>query len=572
MRLMSLSGRNLLGMMMVVAVGLMCDGAFGAEGDIGLSAGQYRDYALSHDGDVAAGEKLFNDSGRLVCANCHAMEGKEKSGPNLEGVGDKFEKTELVRHILEPSAFVEPGYDFVAIEKTDGEVVAGRLLKLTKLQYELVDAVGKKVTVKRAKFKSMQMLKISMMPENQAAALTAKEFGDLVSYLESLKISALTGFKSGGAPVDFGMAAQPIAFEAVKGAEGFRAPVFYGPLLGFEGQFVVVEHQDGKVWRLSKGKGGKIKRHLFLDIEEQISPGGTTGLMCIVFHPDYVKNGRYFIEHEVMEEGQLKTTVVERRATKDRMRDSGKVARRLLAVDQPSGGNNGGNLVFGPDGMLYAGFGDGGPGKDIPGHGQNGGELLSSLIRIDVDGKDAGLEYAIPKDNPFVGMAGLRGEVWATGIREPWRFSFDSLTGELWLGDVGQDLYEEVTIVKRGENHGWNVYEGYDVYSDEFRRSGEAYVEPLFAYPHKFGVSIIGGHVYRGDKGSPFYGAYVFGDSISRRVWALKRVDGKLAEVVQIGRSPEQIASFGLDTEGEMYVVGYMGTIYKLGLRGVVNE
>jgi glucose/arabinose dehydrogenase len=181
-----------------------------------------------------------------------------------------------------------------------------------------------------------------------------------------------------------------------------------------------------------------------------------------------------------------------------------------------------------------------------------------------VDHADAGRPYTIPADNPFRGRADARPEIWAYGFREPWRFSFDSLTGDLWVGDVGQDRVEEVSIVRRGENHGWNVYEGFEPFSNRYRKEGCAYVPPVFAYKRKYGNSVTGGYVYRGDKRSSFYGVYICGDYTSHRIWGLKQKERTLQIVRQIGASPQGIASFGTDERGNIYLVGYEGMVYWL--------
>jgi glucose/arabinose dehydrogenase len=226
--------------------------------------------------------------------------------------------------------------------------------------------------------------------------------------------------------------------------------------------------------------------------------------------------------------------------------------------------HSGGCIEFGPDGFLYLGMGDTGPQQDPQGHGQDMGTLLGKIIRIDVDKTDGDMPYAIPSDNPFRGVADIRPEIWALGFREPWRFTFDSLTGDLWVGDVGQDRVEEVAIVRRGENHGWNVYEGFEPFSNRYRKEGAEYVPPIFGYRRKYGNSVTGGYVYRGDKRSSFYGAYICGDYTSHRIWAVRQDNRMLKTVRQIGMSPQNIASFGTDQSGEIYVVGYEGMIYKL--------
>jgi glucose/arabinose dehydrogenase len=172
-----------------------------------------------------------------------------------------------------------------------------------------------------------------------------------------------------------------------------------------------------------------------------------------------------------------------------------------------------------------------------------------------------------------VGRADFRPEIWAYGFREPWRFSFDALTGDLWVGDVGQDRYEEVDLVRRGENYGWNVYEGFEPFSNRFRREGEHFVPPVFSYGRKFGVSATGGFVYRANARSSFYGVYVFADYQSRRIWGLTQENRALKKIRQIALCPDRVVSFGRDAQGELYVVGYdQGLIYKIDFSKAVFE
>src|SRR5437764_6009728 len=206
------------------------------------------------------------------------------------------------------------------------------------------------------------------------------------------------------------------------------------------------------------------------------------------------------------------------------------------------------------------------------GHGQALTPHLGNLLRIDVEHTDPGLTFAIPAGNPFRDRADARPEIWAWGFREPWRFSFDPVTNDLWVGDVGQDRVEEVTIVRRGENHGWNVYEGFESFSNKRRQEGQTYVFPVMAYKRKYGNSVTGGYVYRGDKNSSFYGVYVFGDYTSKRIFGLTQKGRTLTTVRQIGASPEGIASFGTDEQGRVFVVGYEGMVYQIDFGAGVFE
>jgi glucose/arabinose dehydrogenase len=307
---------------------------------------------------------------------------------------------------------------------------------------------------------------------------------------------------------------------------------------------------------------------LFLDLGTNIISGGTRGLIGFVFHPDFARNHLYYTAKHISENGVIKTVTEERLAAPDAARDSGRKARRILEITTTSNVHYGGSMMFGPDGDLYIGMGDTGPQEDPRGNGQDTSYLRGKILRIDVDHHEPGTEYSIPKDNPFVGKAGFRPEIWAYGFREPWRLSFDPETGELWVGDVGQDRYEEVDLVRKGGNYGWNVYEGFEPFSNKYRRDGEQYLPPVFAYTRKYGPSVTGGFVDRRDPKEKYYGAYIFGDYETRRVFALRQSGGKLASIEQIGRAPERVVSFGRDSRGNFYLVGYEGTIFLMDWNG----
>jgi glucose/arabinose dehydrogenase len=294
--------------------------------------------------------------------------------------------------------------------------------------------------------------------------------------------------------------------------------------------------------------------------------------MSIVFHPNYAENGRYFIVRQPVERGKFFTEVMEGVAAPGLRADSGRPLRQILTIDASTSNHCGGGLEFGPDGYLYIGMGDTGPQQDPHGNAQDMSLLRGKMLRIDVDHAPAGKAYAVPGDNPFVGHAGVRPEIWAAGLREPWRYSFDPESGELWVGDVGQDLYEEVDVVRKGENYGWNVVEGFAPFSNQYRRAGERFAPPVFAYGRKYGVSVTGGYVYRGARQSGFFGVYIFGDFQSRRIFGLTREGTILKSVRQIGVSPQRIVSFGRGTSGELYLLGYEGMIYRMELEGARFE
>jgi len=535
-------------------------------------AAAYERHALEHRGDPRAGEALFTTHEGLRCTKCHRVTGMERAGPNLDGVGDKFARADLVREVLLPSASIKPGFEQVTLALRDGSVLTGRVERANRVVYRIIDADGKQTDVDRAQVVSAVVGEASLMPADLVRAIAPGDFTDLIAYLETLRFGIQEGIVASGQPISITRlpAENEARFEPIHPPElRFENPVWCGALAGTPRDLVVVEQHSSRVWLLVRGDGPP-RKELFLDIAAATYLSGNQGLMCVAFHPRYAENRRYFLEYEVKENDEVKTTVVERRASDDGLADSGDASRRLLEVVQPAYNHNGGCIAFGADGMLYAAFGDGGPQRDPPGYAQNPRIFLGSMLRVDVDRRDPGLAYAIPPDNPFLEQhaidAAIRPETWAIGFREPWRFSFDAATGDLWLGDVGQDEVEEVAIVRRGENHGWNVREGFQEFSNEYRRAGETYTDPLFAYRHGLGFSVTGGHVYRGRRSPSFAGVYIFGDYNTRRVWGLRQHDGRVERVVELGTAPGGVASFGVDQEGEIFLVTYAGTVYAVDL------
>jgi glucose/arabinose dehydrogenase len=309
-------------------------------------------------------------------------------------------------------------------------------------------------------------------------------------------------------------------------------------------------------------KAGLLVGQPFLDISTLIgSKGNEQGLLGLAFHPDFANNGRFFVAYTAED---ATNTVAEYHANpgSDVADPTGKV---LIAVPDQYPNHNGGMLAFGPDGYLYISMGDGGSGGDPNGNGQNLNSLLGKLLRIDVDG---GSPYAIPSDNPYQGQ-GQKHEIWAYGLRNAWRFSFDRATGDLWIGDVGQDKYEEVDFQaagsKGGLDYGWNIMEGLHCYKPQTGCDESGLVRPVFEYDHGEGCSVIGGYVYRGKAIPPLQGLYLFADYCSTTFWSLQRADDGSVKAAQVGEVPEGINAFGEDESGEMYfVTDQDGTVYKL--------
>lgn len=545
-----------------------------AGGDRAPSLEDYKRFALTHEGDVARGARLFADEQR-GCAKCHSVDGGSgKAGPDLFAVGDKFGRRDLVDAVLRPSAVISPGYGTVIVETTSGEEVQGILKEVSAERVQLMGADGKLVTLAAAEIRERRGSTVSLMPEGLHAGLSLEEFADLTEYLATLRQAESTQASEQGMPRTIPELKRPVAARPFF-AERLTLPqegaqtglTSFHQVPGQSNVFLVL-HQKGVIWRIEK-TGGTERKEVFANlVGEVFYQRGPNGLLDVAFHPKFRNNRKYYVKYQVFEEGTVATIIVEREFAADFRTDSGRPPRRLLKIVSVAEDHSGGCLQFGPDGYLYIVMGDTGPHHDPHGHAQNLGLLLGKLLRIDVDRREGGLEYGIPSDNPFVGQADVRPEIWAYGFRNPWRFCFDRATGDLWLADVGQDREEEVAIVRRGENHGWNVYEGFEAFSNQYRVEGRTFTPPVFAYRRKYGVSITGGYVYREDPKSSFYGVYVFGDFASKRMFGVKQENGRLSAVRQLGTLPEGLVSFGMDETGRIYAVGYEGTIYWLDFLG----
>ncbi|MGD2066724.1 MAG: PQQ-dependent sugar dehydrogenase, partial [Candidatus Bathyarchaeota archaeon] len=303
---------------------------------------------------------------------------------------------------------------------------------------------------------------------------------------------------------------------------------------------------------------------LFLDIKDSVLFGGEQGLLGLAFHPNFSSNGFFYVDYTAE---NPRRTVIARFSVSQDNPDEGDMDSEqvILEVMQPYGNHNGGQIVFGPDGFLYISLGDGGSGGDPLGNGQNRSTLLGSILRIDVDTPSEGIKYSIPADNPFVGNTqGYREEIYAYGLRNPWRFSFDPVTGWLWTGDVGQNRLEEIDIVEKGGNYGWNIMEGSQCYSPSEGCNSTGLELPLWEYGRDFGVSVTGGFVYRGSMLPDLVGAYVYGDFGSGRIWALEYSGVDEPDNRELVDTELSIASFGIDEANELYICAFDEKIYKL--------
>ena len=340
-----------------------------------------------------------------------------------------------------------------------------------------------------------------------------------------------------------------IEFDRVAG--GFQRPTFVGHAGDASGRLFVLE----KVGLMRIVVGNRVGGAPFLDITDRVGSGSNEqGLLGLAFHPRFASNGRFFLNYT---DRGGDTVVSEFRVSPaDADRADPASERVLIGFDQPFRNHNGGMLAFGPDGRLYIATGDGGSQGDPNGNAQNPATLLGAILRIDVDG---GEPYAIPPDNPFVGNASARPEVWAYGLRNPWRISFDRATGDLYIADVGQNEIEEVHVQPAaspgGENYGWNVQEGSNCYRPDSGCDRRGLVQPVAEYTHSQGCSITGGYVYRGAAHPALVGHYVFADYCSGLVWTLRRGAGDTWSMAPQARVDLRISSFGEGEDGEIYAV-----------------
>ena len=345
-------------------------------------------------------------------------------------------------------------------------------------------------------------------------------------------------------------------------ASGLSMPLYLTAPPGDTDRLFIVE--KGGTIRIVKG--GSLLPTPFLDIRTLVSGGSEQGLLGLTFDPDYGTNGRFAV-HYTDQAGDTRVSIYIRSTADPDRADPGS-EQLVLAVDQPFENHNGGQLVFGPDGYLYLGLGDGGSGGDPQGHGQDLTDLLGSILRLDVR---TTTPYAIPPDNPFAGRTDVRPEIWSYGLRNPWRFSFDRTTGDLYVGDVGQNAWEEVDVSPAAQgagkavNFGWNIMEGRHCYgASSCDQTGLAL--PVLEYGHDQGCSITGGYVYHGSaipeiRGHYFYGDYCGGWVRSLRYQAGTAVDQAQWPSLAPGGS---ILSFGEDAAGELYVLSSDGRVLRI--------
>lgn len=323
---------------------------------------------------------------------------------------------------------------------------------------------------------------------------------------------------------------------------------------------LLVAAQAGQIW--SVGEDGALQAEPMIDLSDRLRSGGEQGLLGLATHPDFANDPRVFVNFTDLNGDTVIASLAIDQDNPSRIDPAS--FRQLLFIDQPYPNHNGGGVLFGPDGYLYLALGDGGAGGDPHRNGQSLDTLLGKILRIDVD--VAGRDYGIPGDNPFANADGMD-EIWEYGLRNPWRLSFDRETGDLWIGDVGQDAWEEVDVAREGDgglNFGWNLMEGAHCYQSE-GCSQDGLTLPVSEYGHTGrSCTVIGGYVYHGEAFPVMRGAYLFTDYCSGPIFAIDASTSTLVAPALVGQIDGNAAAFGEDANGELYVTTLGGTIYRV--------
>jgi glucose/arabinose dehydrogenase len=324
---------------------------------------------------------------------------------------------------------------------------------------------------------------------------------------------------------------------------------------------VFVATQEGQIWQVSAT--GQVGATPLLDISKEITSGGERGLLGLALHPRFSLDPRVFVNYTDLDGN---TVIASFRFTGTEFDPASEQV--ILRQQQPYPNHNGGGLAFGRDGDLYIGLGDGGSGGDPLGNGQSLETFLGKMLRIDIDHPDPGKAYGIPADNPFVGRTGARPEIWAYGLRNPFRFSFDQAANDLWIGDVGQDRWEEIDVVRAGspsgKDFGWNIAEGNHCFQPADGCNIGGLAPPISEYGHDQGCAVIGGLVYRPSTFPLLDGGYLFTDSCTATLWAIPADATSFVEPVPVGELGGSPAGFGINAQGDLLVARLDGTILKL--------
>jgi glucose/arabinose dehydrogenase len=371
--------------------------------------------------------------------------------------------------------------------------------------------------------------------------------------ITGLLAAALPGVDTGLIKTVQGQSTPDIELEQI--LSGLSSPVFITSARDDTDRLFIIE-QQGRVLVMPRTRGIPTE---FLNVIPDVLSGGERGLLGLAFHPKFKENGRFFVNYTRRPDGA--TVIAERHVSPGNPNQADSKEVILLVIEQPFSNHNGGMIAFGPDGFLYIGMGDGGSANDPGNRAQNVEDLLGKMLRIDVDTPNGAVPYSSPPGNPFFGPTRGRDEIFAFGLRNPWRFSFDRATGQLFAADVGQNAIEEIDIITNGGNYGWRVFEGTNCTNNDPQRCPTLnHVAPIAQYNHSSGrCSITGGYVYRGTEGTLPLGAYVYGDLCTGEIFMLDA--GRQVLLRDTGLT---ISSFGEDEAGEIYVVGIGGSIHKL--------
>ncbi len=374
-----------------------------------------------------------------------------------------------------------------------------------------------------------------------------------------------------------------VKFEQVFPAARFDRPIWMEEAPDGSGRVFVAE-QSGVIRIVHKGTDGSNSK-VFLNVgggQLYDEYANEKGLLGFAFHPKFKENGKFYIYYTpaTNTENVITVTSEGRVSAQDPDLADTNSERKLLIIQRPRWNHEGGCLAFGPDGYLYISSGDGGFQRDPFSNGQSLGKLLGKIMRIDVDHPAAGKNYGIPSDNPFVNQPGALPEIWTWGMRNPWRFSFDRQTGQLWEGDVGEDNWEEINLITKGGNYGWSVREGFHEFNPEHVATNGMtnYINPVLEYAHSSylaqqspftnhstGACITGGFVYRGKKYPSLNGVYIYGDYVVGTIWGMRYENGKVTEQATLLYQPKNIAGFGQDLDGEIYALSINdGRIYAI--------
>ena len=396
---------------------------------------------------------------------------------------------------------------------------------------------------------------VTQTPRPSASPVSSASASQAGSPRPGASSSGPTAFDPTGIIVEVGVA-----------VDGLDAPLDVTNAGDGTGRIFVAE-QAGRIRIV---KDGALVERPFLDIRDRIRSGGERGLLGLAFHPDYPTDPRFFVDYTDLDGN---TVIAQFRASAtdpDLAEPDGETI--LMHITQPYANHNGGAVEFGPDGMLFIGMGDGGSGGDPQGNGQRLDTLLGKILRIDVDDAGPDAPYAVPPDNPFVGVAGAKPEIWLTGLRNPWRMNFDGVTGDLWIGDVGQNRWEEIDVARAGEkglNYGWNRMEGFHCFEPSEGCDETGLTLPVAEYSLDEGrCAVIGGVVVRDPREGRLDGGYLFGDACSNTLWAMDPAGDGRREPVIVARMDSGLSSIGTAEDGSVYATSLGGQLLRIASPG----